>query len=608
MEYTILDMNLKEINWKSWYSRKSDRFWDQGIPQEVQEIPDNYDDKEDYGLYQDDDLNAICHARFITKQYRKDNVSHSKGEQLMYRKAMKRDLINYLHCMSLCTAGNPKVAKWLIAGCARVRVDEQLCDILYDYWEDYKESLKGKWGGCDPLDFPDLYRACGDKALFDNHNPALAKRFYQLAELHWPTEEEETTEGENTELPMSEKFTWKQEKMNNLLTKEDFYERLENLNHAAQLYEERIISILSEIGKAKTIRALFELTLLLFQQNLFVVLYCLSYENSKVQEKYRKRAMDAIRANREDQMKPLRQYMLWSNADYKDVLLFARITGCTYMIRNALLMKDSKHKMAYYTSLDTFRFMLPERAQKESGHFSVMHMAYMNDPNEGRTILRFLRRGSGGSGNETRKSVEYPYVFMKCFTSLIDDLPMWEMYGDSAKGCCIVLTKEGLYDPDEEREIPLYRVCYIAKQSGDYRILEEHNPHIADVAVLQQNLEEIRNSYEALDKQAITERYFQKTIAPIRYLFKDAAYSHEQEIRLLYQFNSFNSQIKQTDGNFPMLYVETDFLVAIEELIFGPKVSDLPAKVPYLQSQIEQMCESLDIATPELTVSSIEYR
>ena len=111
MEYTILDMNLKEINWKSWYSRKSDRFWDQGIPQEVQEIPDNYDDKEDYGLYQDDDMNAICHARFITKQYRKDNVSHSKGEQLMYRKAMKRDLINYLHCMSLCTAGNPKVAK-----------------------------------------------------------------------------------------------------------------------------------------------------------------------------------------------------------------------------------------------------------------------------------------------------------------------------------------------------------------------------------------------------------------------------------------------------------------------------------------------------------------
>lgn len=42
-------------------------------------------------------------------------------------------------------------------------------------------------------------------------------------------------------------------------------------------------------------------------------------------------------------------------------------------------------------------------------------------------------------GSLQRKNARYPYVFIKCFTPQIDFLPMWEMYGDYAEGCCLVI-------------------------------------------------------------------------------------------------------------------------------------------------------------------------
>ena len=63
-----------------------------------------------------------------------------------------------------------------------------------------------------------------------------------------------------------------------------------------------------------------------------------------------------------------------------------------------------------------------------------MHLSYMNDPMEGNVLKDFLL-GTKRMDRSERKDIIQPYVFMKCFTSRVDYLPMWGMYGKNATGC-----------------------------------------------------------------------------------------------------------------------------------------------------------------------------
>ena len=90
--------------------------------------------------------------------------------------------------------------------------------------------------------------------------------------------------------------------------------------------------------------------------------------------------------------------------------------------------------------------MLPVKCTGEKkdrlGKLTVMHLSYMNDPNEGQTLLQTVYGDQYDTGKKDRKSLNVPYVFVKCFTPRVDYLPMWEMYGDHAKGCCLIIDWE----------------------------------------------------------------------------------------------------------------------------------------------------------------------
>ena len=43
-------------------------------------------------------------------------------------------------------------------------------------------------------------------------------------------------------------------------------------------------------------------------------------------------------------------------------------------------------------------------------------------------------------------------------------------------------------------------------------------------------------------------------------------------------------------------------------MILGPKVENIAEKMPYLQEQIEKMCDEVGVLMPEITVSEIQYR
>lgn len=121
---------------------------------------------------------------------------------------------------------------------------------------------------------------------------------------------------------------------------------------------------------------------------------------------------------------------------------------------------NERTELAYYTSLETFSYMLPFKAQEDMlGRFSIMNIAYMNDPNEGKILQKCLFAGKVPFEGDPkqRKNARYPYVYIKCFTPQIDFLPMWEMYGDHARGCCLVLDWGKILEAGAQ--IPLYSVC-----------------------------------------------------------------------------------------------------------------------------------------------------
>lgn len=293
------------------------------------------------------------------------------------------------------------------------------------------------------------------------------------------------------------------------------------------------------------------------------------------------------------------------------IFQYIKITMGSAHIRYQLLEREMDQELAYYTSLNTFSYLLPNKDKnaKEWARFSIMHMAYMNDPNEGKMLLRFLKADQEPGGPYQRKPADYPYVFMKCFTSLIDDLPMWEMYGDRAEGCCIVLDPK-CFQNSQRETLPLYRICYIRKNKSYMTVNQDDNPLIdgKNLKEIKSWLKEIRDTFEKVKADPAVYRLLTEGMGEIRYLFKDADYCHEQEVRILYLFPGQDDSFCHTAGEFPMLFISPDFPVHMKEIITGPKFQDLAKRMPYLKEQLEILCRARGMDMPRLTMSAIEYK
>ena len=106
----------------------------------------------------------------------------------------------------------------------------------------------------------------------------------------------------------------------------------------------------------------------------------------------------------------------------------------------------------------------------------------------------------GKQNKNGREQLAQPYVFIKCFTQSIDYLPMWKMYGDDAKGCCIVVDWNRTKQLNEEKEIALYKVCYLRRKKGDYFFVKSDNGNdkvLDDLGVL---LEQLKKNVVELRK------------------------------------------------------------------------------------------------------------
>ena len=180
---------------------------------------------------------------------------------------------------------------------------------------------------------------------------------------------------------------------------------------------------------------------------------------------------------------------------------------------------------------------------------------------------------------------------------------MWEMYGDHAKGCCLIIDWETTKNLSCAVEPTLYHVCYLRKNAKNMVLRGDNEKLAQNYKEIERQLRQLRQITKRLNKA--NRPYFDSLLGKVLYLFKDSSYSYEQELRVIYQTKD---NILHTDSDKPWLFVQTPFPLQLDEVILGPKFPDVSTRVPYLQEQLDLMCEKTGTEKPRITLSEIDYR
>lgn len=627
------------------------------LPARIPIIRDSYGDNVNFGFHREDSENAYYHALYTFYTY--ENLQTGRNYmRARLRRQMLRDFKNYIYCEAR-EKGDDKEARTeqLLRIMWHMEMFEEIIQVVLKNNEHFQKEFEETQRADEAfywivaLDQKDLFTAFGDEQIWRYRNPKLALKFYELTQLDWKEEEFEWRKADfeeksgrcgvkvistssylacrdlvdsADEMPGSYEFTEmffeSEEEKKCWGIYQKICEELKDMPDCERITRltDDLLDLCRkmEIKVLKKNRMLGLLLLVLEKRCLYWNLLSLDGEPEERIRNLRQQAIEKITRSEDEKMIVIKDFMVHSERPTEAFLAslhMLQIQKQAMDIADELRIRQLDSDIAYYTSLETFGYMLPESRNDtaDKGKFSIMNIAYMNDPNEGKNFMQYVRRGDLAAGKRKkeglRRSVKYPYVFMKCFTSGIDDLPMWEMYGDHAKGCCIVLDRTCLWPEVLGRQLPVYRVCYIKKNASGYRINSKDNPKV-NVKRIIHCAEQIRGLMRMLDKKIVGEEILEELVGDIVYLFKDAAYQHEQEVRIFYRYNEASDDFRHTAGEMPLLYVMPDIPVKIKEIILGPKCAEIERKMPYLQERVEWLCGMNDFKMPLMTKSAVEYK
>ena len=312
---------------------------------------------------------------------------------------------------------------------------------------------------------------------------------------------------------------------------------------------------------------------------------------------YSDRARETIELKAIEVLKLLKQqkeddYKLF-NKHYSELIRLVRTIKKELVYNN-----DTGTDICHYSKLSTLKFIIKEEKKEPRPRFRISNIAYLNDPSEGNIILQVLKKYSKsevlnvlfGTVNEENKLSQVPFsnVFIGSFSTAKNKLPMWTLYGDDSKGCCLVFDdnffdKENIIVEEKSKEerilsqdLTLYKVKYV-----DIDNIKESDIIIDYLRNVTQLLDEIDN---IIVKYEFVKMWVLSLLDEIRFLFKDCDYDYENEVRII--IYAEESEIKVDDGtnslNIPKLYVDLQRKLMYKEIILGSKI-DKPMEVaPFL--------------------------
>lgn len=621
-------------------------------------VTDDYE-HDDFGHFSGDAEDALGHAAGILQQLEKYAPPSQKEKDPSTRTkrrprrngpdlysllfSLRHDFRNYCTCLkhgfgdkdALCAL----TEALLYYGCTSTvlsEVTEWNTELKKKKYSDVSESCL--------FDFDRLYIRQADRFLLLDQNVEEAMKFYELAALSWKIDSAgKPAKDFNDGYFVS--FSRQYELYTRILKGAPYpYSVSSDSPTYFQLYNRIIDPEASAASRAKDLDAFLaaikeildtpnprrlhrnRLALLMF---IVITRKCLLPELARLYDDPEKKRWETAITEKSQLLKGSEHSFLSHHAvriamrsehDYFYVYLgLAKAAYLSELILDELDAENDHNKIAYYTSAEVFSYMLPEKCTEEDdtadrlGKLTVMHLSYMNDPNEGKTLQKAIYGPRYGTLQKGRKKLAVPFVFVKCFSPCIDYLPMWEMYGDHARGCCLVIDWVGTKLSADETEPTLYRVCYLRKEGSDYIVSKDDNEKLTRPRCTEINsqLKDLRKVTQEITEGLAEEELplLDEILGKLLYLFKDSSYSYEQELRVIYQTEENILHTKPKDPkDKPWLFVQTPFPLELDEVILGPKFPDVSTRVPYLQEQIYEMCDETDTTRPRITLSEIDYR
>lgn len=213
-------------------------------------------------------------------------------------------------------------------------------------------------------------------------------------------------------------------------------------------------------------------------------------------------------------------------------------------------------EIAKYTSFESLIAIL------ESGKIRMNSIVSMNDKTETDFLGDVIRNYEEDYEQEDDKYLFADKEFITSFTSKIDDLDMWRLYGDNARGACMV------FERDAKQSDDLYKIRYIDPQGKD----------IAKVSELMVKLKEmgIRFRLNCLQKY--------------RHFLKHVDYCAEEESRLLVFSEQPDGWFINRDNGILTPYMEKalnkagrmktrEYPFRLRRIILGPSIKEKDANL-----------------------------
>ena len=339
------------------------------------------------------------------------------------------------------------------------------------------------------------------------------------------------------------------------------------------------------------------------------------------------------------------------------------IYSLVLQIKYELAIKEFPRKgFGHYTSARTLQIHLnqeknisKQRGYKVTSKSRLYNVDYMNDPEEGKILDRYL---SQQKSNKIDDSLEPSPWFLMCLTTAIDDLAMWSQYGANAEGVFLELKsdsfqlvsapkdidwlsgqsnfgetnnnqdkKHSLSEPElkqESEKEKLFRICYLDEHelkrgkllvsSEDVLLKKKERKKVT--SLLSKLKEKIDNVYELENPELLSD--VNKLLEEIRYLFKASGYKYEKELRVLryatiesIAIESNESTANKSKSKNPKVteligiqydsdtlakpYLERKDPIQIKRIIFGPKFS----RPEYVTPLIRLVDKNIEFTTSE---------
>lgn len=300
--------------------------------------------------------------------------------------------------------------------------------------------------------------------------------------------------------------------------------------------------------------------------------------------------------------------------------------------------ENQANEIAYYTTFQNLQFLFEDHLL-ESGNeincLTMMHMRYMNDPEEGLILLKNLEEYLPNPPEEIRNGFyDQKNVFVKSFTGLVDKLNMWTTYGSDiskgkdCNGCCVCIAPEtfdrviNLQEKSsskmsikKEDDFHLYNVAYMVGDKIMVGGIENENVN-EKYGQLTEHLSSLKKELQNASEKdlSIISNSLTRSLGEIMFLFKDSSYQLETESRLIITRDIKDRlDIHKTRQDLPKLYINPPFQVYPEKIILGPKTENAEYWIPYLQYELTRIGEKWDSGfdrkfNPVIRLSSINIR